>query len=370
MDKKGTTDETILEMTSGRKTTSDIKVSRMVSTDRMEDNMHFIEGIKQRAKQDIKTIVLPESEDKRVLTAAAQVLKEGTAKLIMLGDEAKIQDGAKWLDVDLTDLTIINPAQSPKLDEYIELLYQIRKEKGMTLELARENLTTNNIMYGVMMVKAGDADGMVSGACHATADVLRPSLQILKTAPGTPLVSGILVMDVPECDFGDNGLICFADCALNQDPTSEQLADIAYSSAKTFRTLLGKQPVVALLSHSTLGSAHHPMVDKVVEATRIAKEKYPSLIVDGELQADAALVPEIAHIKAPNSPVAGKANILILPNLDVGNIVVKIGERLGKAEAYGPILQGIAKPVNDLSRGCCAADIAGMIAITAVQAQL
>lgn len=332
--------------------------------------MKFIDEIKARAKQDVKTIVLPETKDKRTLIAAAQVLQEGTAKIVMVGDEEKIMDGAHWLDVDLTGITVVNPETSPKLEEYIQLLYEIRKAKGMTLESAREQLLNNYIMFGVMMVKAKDADGMVAGACHATADVLRPSLQVLKTAPGTELVSGFFILDVPNCEYGENGTFLFADCGLNQDPTSEELAAIAHSSSKSFRNLVGAKPIIAMLSHSTKGSAKHPLVDKVVEATRIAKEKYPQLIIDGELQTDAALVPEVAKSKAPGSEVAGKANVLVFPNLDCGNIGYKLVQRLAKAEAYGPMLQGISSPVNDLSRGCCAEDIVGVIALTAVQAQI
>ena len=225
-------------------------------------------------------------------------------------------------------------------------------------------------MFGVMMVKAKDADGMVAGACHATADVLRPSLQVLKTAPGVKLVSGFFILDVPDCESGADGTFLFADCGLNQDPTAEELADIADSSAKSFTTLVGQKPIIAMLSHSSKGSAKHPLVDKVIEATRIAHEKYPHLTLDGELQPDAALVPAIAHSKAPGSEVDGKANVLIFPNLDSGNISYKLVQRLGKAEAYGPMLQGISQPVNDLSRGCSAEDIVGVVALTAVQAQL
>jgi phosphate acetyltransferase len=332
--------------------------------------MKFIEEIKARAKQDIKTIVLPETRDKRTLIAAAQVLKEGTANIVMIGDEEKIMDGAHWLDVELDGITVVNPETSPKLDEYVELLYEIRKEKGMTLESAREQLLTNHLMFGVMMVKAKDADGMVAGCCHATADVLRPSLQVLKTAPGTELVSGFFILDVPNCEYGENGTFLFADCGLNQDPNAEELAAIAHSSSKSFRNLIGGKPIIAMLSHSTKGSAKHPLVDKVVEATRIAKEKYPQLVIDGELQSDAAIVPEVAKSKAPGSDVAGHANVLVFPNLDCGNISYKLVQRLAKAEAYGPMVQGLSSPVNDLSRGCSAEDIVGVIALTAVQAQL
>ena len=332
--------------------------------------MKFIDEIKARAKQDVKTIVLQESRDKRTLIAAAQVLKEGTAKIVMVGDEEKIRDGAHWLDVELDGISVVNPETSPKLDEYVNLLYELRKKKGMTLESAREQLLNNYIMFGVMMVKCKDADGMVAGCCHATADVLRPSLQILKTAPGTELVSGFFILDVPNCEYGANGTFLFADCGLNQDPNSEEMAAIAHSSSKSFRNLVGGDPIIAMLSHSTKGSAKHPLVDKVVEATRIAHEKYPQLVIDGELQTDAAIVPEVAKSKAPGSDVAGKANVLVFPNLDCGNISYKLVQRLAKAEAYGPMLQGLSSPVNDLSRGCSAEDITGVIALTAVQAQL
>ncbi len=335
-----------------------------------EWGMSYIDVIKEKARSDKKTIVLPETTDKRTLIAASHVLEEDLADIILIGNEEKIMDGATWLEIDLTGATIVNPASCDKLDEYVNLLYETRKNKGMTPEKAREILLNEPLTLGVIMVKANDADGMVAGACHATADTLRPALQILKTAPGVKLVSGFFLMCVPDCEFGDHGTFLFADCGLNQDPTPEELAAIAESSAKSFKSLVGSKPVIAMLSHSTKGSAKHALVDKIVEATRIAHEQYPHLTLDGELQLDAALVPQVAKTKSPGSEVAGKANVLIFPNLDSGNIGYKLVQRLAKAEAYGPMLQGIAKPVNDLSRGCSWQDIVGVVALTAVQAQL
>lgn len=332
--------------------------------------MSFIEHIKEKARLDRKKIVLPETTDKRTLIAAANIVHEGIAKIIMIGDKGKILDGATWLELDLEHVTIVDPAKTELLDGYVDLLYETRKEKGMTKEAAREILLKDYLTFGVVMVKAGHADGMVAGACHATADTLRPALQILKTAPGTKLVSGFFLMCCPGSPYGDNGTFIFADCGLNQDPTAEELAAIAETSARSFKSLVGSKPVIAMLSHSTKGSAKHPLVDKMVEATRIAQELYPHLTIDGELQSDAALVPVVAKTKSPDSEVAGKANVLVFPNLDCGNIAYKLVQRLGNAEAYGPMLQGIAKPVNDLSRGCSWEDIVGVVALTAVQAQL
>ena len=337
--------------------------------------MAFIDEIKARAKADKKTIVLPETEDVRTYQAAEAVLREGTAGLILVGSKEEIEKNGAGFD--LTGAVIVDPATSDKTESYIAKLVELRQKKGMTEEQAREILLTNYLYYGVMMVKMGDADGMVSGACHSTADTLRPCLQILKTKPGTKLVSAFFVMVVPDCDMGADGTFIFGDSGLEQNPDPEKLANIALSSAESFRTLTGKEPVVlvgeepkvAMLSHSTKGSAKHADVDKVVEATRLAKEMAPELKLDGELQLDAAIVPAVGESKAPGSPVAGHANVLIFPDLDAGNIGYKLVQRLAKAEAYGPLTQGIAAPVNDLSRGCSAEDIEGVVAITAVQAQ-
>ena len=332
--------------------------------------MSFIEDVKAKAKANLKTIVLPEAEDKRTLEAAEQIKKEGFAKLILLGNKETIEKDAKSYGFDLSGIELVDPKTAPSLDDYVATLVELRKSKGMTEEEARKLLTESNTYFGVMMVKKGDADGLVSGACHSTADTLRPSLQILKTKPGTKLVSAFFVMVVPDCKYGENGTFVFSDCGLNQNPTAEELAAIAESSAESFRFLVGKEPKVAMLSYSTLGSAKHDDVTKVQEATRIAKENHPNLLLEGELQLDAALVESVASLKAPNSKVAGHANTLIFPNLDAGNIGYKLVQRLAKAEAYGPMTQGIARPVNDLSRGCSAEDIVGVVAITAVQCQL
>ena len=331
--------------------------------------MAFIDLMKEKAKQDVMTIILPESNDKRTLIAAAQVLKEKTADLIMIGKEEKIMDGAHWLEVDLTGLKVVDPDTDPKFDHYAETLFKLREKKGMTLEKAQEILKTDYITYGVMMVKEKDADGLVAGACHATADTLRPALQILKTAPGTELVSGFFIMDVPGSEFGENGLFLFADCALEIQPTSEKLAHIANQTDKSFKRLIGDDPRIALLSHSSHGSAVNDDSTKVVKAVEYIRENYPDIVADGELQLDAAIVPELGASKAPDSPVAGKANVLIFPDLDAANIGYKLVQRFAGADAYGPILLGLNAPVNDLSRGCTAEDVVGVIAITCVQAQ-
>ena len=332
--------------------------------------MSFIEEIKERARKDIKTIVLPEAEDIRTLEATRMVLNEKYAKVILIGNKEKVLEKAKENNIDIEEVEIIDPVNSPKYDEYVELLYNLRKHKGMTEEQAKE-LVKDPTYYGMLMLKDEEsiADGLVSGAMHSTSDTLRPALQILKTKPGTKLVSAFFVMVVPNCSYGENGTFIFADSGLNENPDSEQLSEIAISSSKSFHQLVGKVPKVAMLSYSTHGSAKSELTEKMINATKLVKEKAPELIVDGELQLDAAIVPEVAKFKAPDSPVKGEANVLVFPNLDAGNIGYKLVQRLGKAEAYGPLCQGIARPVNDLSRGCSSKDIAGVIAITAVQAQ-
>lgn len=332
--------------------------------------MAFIDGIKEKAKADVKTIVLPEAEDERTIRAAAQALEQGLAKIVLLGNPDKIYADAKTYGVNVDDAAIVDPNNcGEKLDQYVEVLYQLRKNKGMTPEKARDQLTGDFTTFGVVMVKVGEADGLVSGACHSTANTLRPALQILKTKPGCSMVSAFFVMDVPNCEYGHNGTFVFADSGLNQEPSSEELAEIANASAQSYIELIDDDPKVAFISHSSKGSAKHPLVDKVVAAVEAAHEKFPDLVCDGELQADAAIVPSVGASKAPGSPVAGHANILVFPNLDCGNNAYKLVQRLAKAEAYGPMLQGIARPVNDLSRGCYWQDIVGVIAITAVQAQ-
>lgn len=324
----------------------------------------FIESVKERAKVDKKTIVLPETADARTIEAAKAIISEDFANIIVLGEPQTIESAG--LDLDL--LEVINPNESELCDSLAEELYQIRKHKGISLDDAKK-LLEDPLYFGVMLVKTGKADGMVAGACHATADVLRPSLQILKTDPSAALVSSFFVMVVPDCEYGQNGTFIFADCGLNVQTDATSLANIAVSSAKSWKSLIGSEPKVALLSHSTYGSAKNDDAAKVVEATSIAHELAPELALDGELQLDAALCADIASSKCPDSKVAGSANVLIFPDLDAGNIGYKLVQRLGKALAYGPITQGLAAPVNDLSRGCSAEDIVGVVAITCLQAQ-
>lgn len=328
--------------------------------------MSFIDSIKLRAKEAKKTIVLPESLERRTLEATQTILKEELAEVILIGDKDEISKVADGLDIGKA--TIVDPLNFDEMNSYVEELVELRKKKGMTNEQAEKLLKEDALFLGVMMVKKGMADGMVAGAVNSTANVLRPSLQILKTAPGTKLVSSFFVMVVPDCEYGANGTFVFSDCGLVQNPSADELASIAGSSAKSFKALVGEEPIVGMLSHSTKGSAGHPDVDKVVEATKLAREQNPGVKIDGEFQLDAAIVPSVGASKAPDSEVAGKVNVLVFPDLDAGNIGYKLTQRLAKAEAYGPVTQGIAKPVNDLSRGCSAEDIVGVVAITAVQA--
>ena len=329
--------------------------------------MSFIESIKERAKQNKKRIVLPETMDRRVLEAAEKIIREDIADIILIGKEEEIVENSKGLDI--SGAKIINPFTSDLTEELTLEFVEIRKNKGLTYDEAKKLLLEDYAYFACMLVKTGRADGVVSGACHSTANTLRPALQIIKTKPGTMLVSAFFLMVVPDCVYGNNGVFVFADSGLVQNPNSEELAAIAKSSAESFELLVGSEPSVAMLSHSTKGSASHPDVDKVVSAVKIAKERYPQYKIDGELQLDAAIVPEVAATKAQDSKVAGHANVLIFPDLDAGNIGYKLVQRLAKAEAYGPVTQGIAAPVNDLSRGCNVDDIVGVVAITAVQAQ-
>jgi len=328
--------------------------------------MGFLNRVKERAKANRKTIVLPETSDMRTINAAAAALGEGIADIILIGNKDEIISRAGGLD--LSGAVFVDPQGYDKMDALANSLYELRKEKGMTLDEAAVLLKKDPLYLGNMLVKEGIADGMVAGAVNSTANVLRAAFQIVKTAPGTKLVSAFFIMVVPDCKYGADGVFLFADSGNVQNPNAEELAAIAVSSAESFELLTECEPVVAMLSHSTMGSARHADVDKVIEATKLAKALAPHLKLDGEFQLDAAIVPEIGAQKAPGNPVAGKANVLIFPDLDSGNIGYKLTERLAKAEAYGPITQGIRKPVNDLSRGCTAEDIVGVIAITSVQA--
>ena len=326
----------------------------------------FLDRIKERAIADKKTIVLAEGEEIRTIEAAEKVLREGIANIILLGDEKVIAEKAEGHDI--SGAKVINPVTAENYEEYAQQFCEMRKAKGMTIEQARETLK-NTLYYGCMLVKNNVADGMVAGAVNSTANVMRSALQTVKTAPGTKLVSAFFVICVPDCEYGENGTFVFGDCGLVMNPNADELSEIAISSAKSFKTLVEADPTVALLSFSTYGSAKDPLVDKVVEATKLAKEKCPELTLDGELQLDAAIVESVGKSKAPGSKAAGKANVLVFPDLNAGNIGYKLAQRLGKAEAYGPITQGIAKPINDLSRGCTSDDIVGVVAITCVQAQ-
>ena len=327
----------------------------------------FLDRTIQRASRDVQTIVLPEGSDPRTFEAAAKAAELGIANVIVLANAASVKKAVER-GFDLQKIRCIDPASSADATRFAEKLFELRQAKGMTLEQAHE-LVKDELYYGVMMMYLDEADGMVAGASHATSDVLRPCLQILKTAKGTKLVSAFFVIVVPDCAYGKDGAFIFADSGLVQHPNADELSEIALSSAASFESLLEDTPVVAMLSHSTYGSAKSPSVEKVAEATRLAKEKAPHLALDGEMQLDAAIIASVGQSKAPGSPVAGYANVLVFPDLDSGNIAYKLAQRLAKAEAYGPITQGLARPVNDLSRGCSADDIVGVIGITAVQSQ-
>lgn len=330
--------------------------------------MGILDKLIEKAKSDKKTIVLPETMDKRTFEAAEKVLKEGIADVILIGAKEEIEENSTGFDI--SQAVIVDPFTDPNKQKYIDKFVELRASKGLTAEDAKKQMEQDYMYYACLMCKCGDADGVVSGACHSTGNTIRPALQLLKTKPGVKSVSGFFLMEVPNCTLGDNGLFVFADCAVNVDFDSEKLAEIAALSAQSFELFVGHKAKAALLSYSTKGSAKHSDVDKVSEAVRIAHEKYPDIELDGEMQLDAALDLTVAQLKAPDSAVAGHANTLIFPSLEAGNIGYKLVQRLAKANAYGPVLQGLAMPVNDLSRGCYADDIVGVVAITAVQAQL
>lgn len=328
--------------------------------------MSVMDNIIRKAKDNKKKIVLAEGSEPRTLKATEKVLKDGIADVVLLGNENEILNKAHGIDI--SGAVIIDPSKSEYLERYASEYYELRKNKGMTFEKAKE-IMRDNMYFGCMMVKLGDVDGMVSGAIHATADVFRPAFQIVKTAPNVKVVSSALIMEVPDCNYGSDGVFIFADCAVNPNPNEEELAAIAIASAQTAKILAGIEPKVAMLSFSTKGSANHELVDKVRNATKIAKEISPDLLIDGELQLDAAIIKEVGELKAPGSLVAGNANVLIFPDLQSGNIGYKLVQRLAKANAIGPISQGMGKPINDLSRGCSSEDIVNVIAITSVQSQ-
>lgn len=329
--------------------------------------MGLIKSIKEKAKSQLRTIVLPETEDERVLKAAEKVLEEKTANVVLIGNADTIKADASSCNANIDGATIVDPKTFEHLDRYVEELVELRKKKGMTVEEAREIMTTEPRFFGCMMVRLGDADGLVAGSSAPTADVLKAAIQVVKTAPGINTVSSSFVMETVDGKFGDNGLILFADCAVLPDPNSEQLADIACATAATAKNVVGIDPKVAMLSFSTKGSAKHPLVDKVQEAVSLLEQRNVDFPFDGEMQADAAIVEAIGAKKAPGSDVAGHANVLVFPDLQAGNIGYKLVQRFSGAAAHGPIIQGLAKPVNDLSRGCSVDDIANLVAITATQ---
>lgn len=329
--------------------------------------MGLIKSIKEKAKSQLRTIVLPETEDERVLKAAEKVLEEQTAKVVLIGNEDTIKADASSCNADIDGAIIIDPSTYADLDKYVDELVELRKKKGLTPAEAKEILTTEPRFFGCMMVRLGDADGLVAGSSAPTADVLKAAIQVVKTAPGINTVSSCFVMETVDGNFGDNGLILFADCAVIPEPNTEQLADIACATAATAKNVVGIDPKVAMLSFSTKGSAKHPLVDKVQYAVDLLEERNVDFPFDGELQADAAIVEAIGAKKAPGSEVAGHANVLVFPDLQSGNIGYKLVQRFSGAAAHGPIIQGLAKPVNDLSRGCSVDDIANLVAITATQ---